>query len=101
MKSFQTNDYDVLRRTLSDAYDRAANGKGKERHASDEEFIQQPIFTITRALGNRPDPLLFQAVKKIYESQRLADPAACNELLDAIVYLAAAVILRRGHEQES
>lgn len=85
--------YEPLHRVLKDALARAAKGKGAERHASHEPFIDQPIFAIPRALGGSPDPLLFQAVKKIYESKRLASDAARNELLDAIVYLASAIIL--------
>lgn len=85
--------YEPLQRVLKDALARAAKGKGAERHATGEPFIDQPIFTIPRALGGSPDPLLYQAVKKIYESKRLDPAAARNELLDAIVYIAAAVIL--------
>lgn len=88
--------YKPLNAVLLEAFNRAARGKGRERHATDEPFTQQPIFHITKSLGGRPDPLLFQAVKKIYESQRLENEPACNELLDAIVYLAAAVLLRKG-----
>lgn len=90
--------YDILSQVLTRAYYRASKGKGKVRHANGKPFLEQPVFTITEALGGRPDPLLFQAVKKIYESQRLVDcEASVNELLDAIVYVAAAVILKQRH----
>ena len=85
--------YDSLQAVLDAAYERAAEGKGKERHANGENFLNQPILAIPRALGGSPSPLLFQAVKKIYECQRLQSPNDQNELLDAIVYLAAAVLL--------
>ena len=87
--------YAPLRKVLEQAYNRAASGKGRERHADEQPFVQQPIFAIPRALGGSQDPLLFQAVKKIYESKRLPSPRDEAELLDAIVYLAAAVILMR------
>ena len=88
-------DYTPLRMVLEQAYNRASSGKGRERHADEQPFVQQPIFAIPRALGGSQDPLLFQAVKKIYESKRLPSPRDEAELLDAIVYLAAAVILMR------
>lgn len=88
-------DYTPLRTVLEQAYNRTAKGKGKERHADQKAFLQQPIFAIPRALGGSQDPLLFQAVKKIYESKRLPSPRDEAELLDAIVYLAAAVLLMR------
>ena len=85
--------YAPLYETLKRALARAANGKGAERHATNAAFLNQPIFAIPRALGGSEDPLLFQAVKKIYESKRLPKERAENELLDAIVYLASAVLL--------
>lgn len=95
--NIEDTSYDILSQVLKNAYFRASKGKGKVRHANGKPFLEQPIFTITEALGARPDPLLFQAVKKIYESQRLDPEASVNELLDAIVYVAAAVILKQRH----
>ena len=86
----------ALDNVLYEALCRAQDGKGKERHGSDDvAFVKQPIITITKELGGSQAPLLFQAVKKIYESQRLPPDRGDAELLDAIVYLAAAVLLHR------
>lgn len=86
--------YDSLQRVLTDALLQAAEGKGKARHAVEGElFDRQPILEITRRLG--PGYPLGQAVKKIYESQRLEPEAAVKELLGAINYCAAAIIFIR------
>lgn len=86
--------YSKLGNILNRAFDQAANGKGKERHAySDKEpFEKQPICEICTRLGSI-DGALFQAVKKIYECKRLPTERAVNELLGAINYIAAAIIL--------
>jgi hypothetical protein len=88
--------YEALGRALVAAYDQAARGKGKERHAGPgEAFTDQVILQGARRFGT--GALLFQAYKKAEESQRLPYPANRKELLGAIVYLAAAVI--RTEEQ--
>ena len=87
--------YEALREILREAYDQAAHGKGKDRHAgADLQFTDQPIFTITRAVG-----LGFpagQAMKKIIEAGGMATRgeivAARRELLGAIVYTAALIL---------
>lgn len=84
--------YEDLAETLQLAYHRAASTKGKERHANNNPFVKQEICEDLRIFGIAP--ALFQARKKIKESARLADQASVNELLDAIVYLAAAVIVK-------
>lgn len=86
--------YDKLYYVLDRAFDQAAEGKGKERHAYDdkEPFEKQPICEICTRLGSI-DGALFQAVKKIYECKRLPSERAVNELLGAINYIAAAIIL--------
>lgn len=85
--------YEKLRAVLEGAYTQAARGKGKERHAKqDEPFHDQVIAEGGRRFG--VGALLFQAYKKAEESQRLGTDAAIKELHGAIVYLAAAVILR-------
>lgn len=75
--------------------------KGKQRHGSDSNnFDDQPIFQIPTQLGADDSPLLFQAVKKVFESRRLENTAARNELLDAIIYIACAVIYRDSKENK-
>lgn len=90
--------YAPLQLVLQRAFDQAAFGKGRERHANDKPFLQQPIMEITRMHG-----LGFttgQAAKKAQEAigmmLRGEHYAAERELLGAIVYLAAACI----HVQE-
>ena len=90
--------YKSLRRVLDEAFAHASAGKGFERHACGEPFEQQTICQTARAHG-----IGFctgQAEKKGRESHRLlpmvggADRAV-SELLGAINYLAAAVIVIR------
>lgn len=85
--------YADLAGVLEDAFEQASEGKGKERHATGEAFRDQPIFWIEE---NFPSFQLGQAVKKIYESQRLDVLPACAELRGAIVYLAAHIIFLEG-----
>jgi hypothetical protein len=72
-----------------------ARSKGVERHAltPDQPFDKQPICEIARQLGLGAP--LGQAMKKILESQQLArfPGRAKAELLGAINYIAAAVIV--------
>ena len=90
-----TDPYAALRRVLDAAYDQAANGKGKERHANDKPFTEQPIMEIARMVG--PGYQLGQAMKKSAESfgmiQRGQPDRARAELLGAINCLAACVLL--------
>lgn len=86
-----TRGYEALGAVLMDAYNQASHGKGKERHArEDEKFTDQLIIEGAKRFGI--GSLLFQAYKKSEESQRLEYHRARAELLGAIVYLAAAVI---------
>lgn len=85
--------YKSLSDILDEALLQASEGKGKERHASEgEAFEDQPICEIARRLGGGD---LFQAVKKIYESVRLPGEAGVRELLGAINYIAAEIIVKR------
>ena len=90
-----TDPYAALRRVLDAAYEQAANGKGKERHANDKPFTAQPIMEIARMVG--PGYQLGQAMKKSAESfgmiQRGQPDRARAEMLGAINYLAACVLL--------
>lgn len=84
--------YESLKNVLDRAFEQASHGKGKERHAeADEPFERQIICEVTRRAGlGYP---LGQAVKKVYESQRLGGDRGIAELLGAINYIAAAVIV--------
>lgn len=89
--------YEALAATLQQALDRAQRGKGRQRHADGiTKFTDQPMFTIVQMLGGSPRMPLFQAMKKMMESKNLDTPAAMNELLDAIIYIAASVMLHEG-----
>ena len=86
--------YFSLSEVFEEAYKQASEGKGHERHASEgESFEDQPICEMARRLGHSGP--LYQAVKKIYESQGLAGEKGVHELLGAINYIAAAIIVRR------
>lgn len=92
-----SNLYAGLHGVLSDAYHQAAGGKGKERHATNEPFEDQPIMVITRLLADHPVSALgYQAIKKTVEAGRLhrtkGPDAAIRELHGAINYIAAMVI---------
>lgn len=90
--------YEALALVLQRAFQQAAHGKGKERHARGEPFEQQVMADGARRFG--VGGLLFQAFKKSEESQRLPHDKAVTELLGAINYLAGAVIeLDRQHQE--
>lgn len=85
--------YEPLANVLQRAYAQASKGKGKERHAGGLPFAQQPILTIPRQ-HDSIDGALYQAAKKAGEARTLPTrQRAVTELLGAINYLAAAVIL--------
>lgn len=86
-----TPGYESLANILQRAYGQAAHGKGAERHACQRPFTEQPMQTISELLQS-PVGLLYQAMKKIQESQRLDKDAGVRELLGAINYIAGAVI---------
>ena len=83
--------YESLRRVLDAAYEQAARGKGRERHALDGAgFDNQPMQRLIDAHG-----LGFatgQACKKAEEALYLDHDAMRAELLGAIVYLAGAIV---------
>ncbi len=85
--------YGELASVLQAALNQAQSGKGKERHATDKPFTQQPIMQIRRMVGS--GYTLGQAMKKAQESQRLPADQAEVDLLGAINYLAAEVLARR------
>lgn len=87
--------YTALAAIFRDAFDQASAGKGKDRHAQGERFEDQPILDIGRRRGR--GFVLGQAEKKIGEADRMVNRgergAAQRELLGALNYIAAAVIL--------
>lgn len=88
----QAPGYERLAMVLKMAFNQAAHGKGKERHAADGvPFEDQPMNAINELLGSN-DGHIYQAGKKSIESKRLPDERAIAELLGAINYLAGAVI---------
>lgn len=91
--------YESLLYVLIRAYDQAAQGKGAERHACSRPFTAQPMQSISELLGSETG-LLYQAMKKIQESQRLEPNAAIRELLGAINYIAGAIIFKEGKQGE-
>lgn len=84
-----------LLEVFSLAYERAACGKGKERHAEENQnFEDQIICSMPREIFDGDIAFnLGQALKKAYEHSRLNPKEAVNELLDTLVYIAGAIIL--------
>lgn len=86
--------YAKLQKVLVRAFLHAAEGKGAARHAiPGVPFESQPICEIGLNLGSNHFEI-GQAVKKAIESIRLPGEAGVAELLGAINYLAAAVLVR-------
>jgi len=93
--------YTKLKDVFDAAFYQASEGKGKERHANEKTFEDQPIFWIEE---NFPSFQLGQAVKKIHESQRLPVDAAIKELYGALVFIAAKIITlknMKGNKDEA
>lgn len=84
---------DVLERAAM----QAAEGKGRERHANDLPFADQPMQQLIRLFG--PGFALGQAAKKSQEAMRLPHDRAIAELLGAICYTAGAVVALEAAER--
>ena len=94
------NPYHHLSTVLDEALAQASEGKGRERHAQDLPFHEQPMQQLIDLYGM--GFALGQAGKKMQESQRLPYDAARNELLGAIVYIAGAIVaMDRGRDETS
>ena len=87
--------YNPLADALVGAYKQAAFGKGKERHANDLPFGDQPMQTISELL-NSGDGMAYQVIKKVQESTRMDTDAAIRELYGAIVYAAGMIVRLEG-----
>ena len=90
--------YEALESVLDAALEQAAAGKGKERHAQDKPFDEQPMQLISDLLDSDTG-MAFQAAKKIQESMRMPFAQAERELLGAIVYTAGIIIRLRKKEK--
>jgi hypothetical protein len=88
--------YHKLRSVFIEAEAQASTGKGNERHADEQNFENQPILILEKMYQSG---VLFQAAKKMHESQRLPTDRAINELLGAINYLAARIIYLQWKDQ--
>lgn len=90
-----TPDYTKLREVLDAAFQQSASGKGRARHANGRDFDKQPILEIARMVG--PGYQVGQAMKKGQEAMGMVArgeyEAAVQEMLGAIVYNAACVVL--------
>lgn len=86
--------YASLRRVLDLAFAQAAEGKGKERHASEgTTFEAQPMVTEGLEVGSNHFAI-GQARKKLRESTRLEKDATLREILGAINYAVGAYLVR-------
>jgi hypothetical protein len=91
--------YEPLANTLIQALNQSQYGKGKQCHANGLPFLQQPIMTRAREVGE--GGLAFQSMKKILEAFHCKDDSrAVEDMLGAIVYVAAQVLLRYEGEQK-
>ena len=91
--------YESLAAVLHRALDQAQCGKGAERHATGLPFDQQPMQSISKLVGSA-DGLVYQAIKKAQESQRLPEGRDIAELLGAINYLAGAIIYKEAQRAQ-
>jgi len=83
--------YHDLAAVLEAAYNQAAHGKGKERHADANPLTEQPIFKIAEQVGDGFNA--GQVIKKTQEARQMAARGeyakAQHEILGAIVYAAS------------
>lgn len=86
--------YKTLEVILKAAYDQAATGKGKERHAEQNQKFEDQLIVTTEKLF--PGGTLYQANKKMHESMRLPKEAAVRELLGAIIYICGRITYLSG-----
>ena len=95
--TYVNHGYEELHTVLINALEQAQAGKGKERHAKGMPFSEQPIMRLP-ALQQNTSGLVYQACKKVLESENMAHEAKVRERLGAIVYIAASIIADRDLE---
>lgn len=84
--------FEPLLAILAQALKQSQEGKGYRRHGRSSSFKSQPIMTITQVVG--PGFPLGQALKKIQEvtTADFTTEQKRDELLGAIIYLAATIL---------
>lgn len=97
-KSFKDHDdYAGLAAVLLGALEQAAYGKGRERHANDLPFEQQPMNAICDILGG-PEGMAYQVTKKVAEALKMPTyEQQERELFGAINYTAGIIIWLQRH----
>lgn len=90
--------YEKLDAVLHDAISQSQDGKGKERHATNNNYEDQVICVVGRLLKGHPfGAHAYQIIKKTIEAGRLyqikGQEAAYQEMLGSINYAAAMCIL--------
>ena len=94
------SDYEVLRDVLDRAFEQASGGKGKERHAQNRPFDEQPMQQISELLST-DGGMAYQAIKKIQESRRMPETERkVAELLGAINYIAGMIIYVEKQDEQ-
>lgn len=84
--------YDELAIILRDAFKQASEGKGRERHANDLPFDQQPMQTLSDVFDSDKG-MAFQVVKKLREGLDMPEfDRLERELLGSIVYTAGIIL---------
>lgn len=84
--------YDELAIILRDAFLQASEGKGRERHANDLPFDQQPMQTLSDVFDSDKG-MAFQVVKKLREGLDMPEfDRLERELLGSIVYTAGIIL---------
>lgn len=89
--------YHGLAWVLMGAFEQAALGKGKERHANELAFEDQKMQTICRSQGH-VGGMIYQICKKAMESEKMDPGARIRELEGVIVYAAGAIIFTQQNE---
>lgn len=96
--------YEKLDAVLYDAISQSQDGKGKERHATNNNYEDQVICVVGRLLKGHPfGAHAYQIIKKTIEAGRLyqikGQEAAYQEMLGSINYAAAMCILIKEGEK--
>lgn len=102
MENAEVVGYEKLQEVLKRAYDQAANGKGKERHSSNNTipFHEQRMQSISDLIKS-PKGMEFQIIKKITEGLEMEETErTTKELLGAINYIAGIIIFLEKQDNQ-